>query len=534
MIDADALAELANPGAIDAIGGLIQIQRDREAVEDEGLAAFVRAAWPQVDPAPLQWNWHHEVICDRLERVTRGEIRFLLVNVPPGTTKTTICSILWPAWQWIDDPTHAMITASYGDVILDAARKQRDLINSDWFQARWPHVSIPYQNTKAARFFRNNRGGLRFSTTVGGAMTGYHGLTLMADDLNKAQAAMGGAAYTMVELDAAWDCWEKVMVTRRTDPARVRRVYVAQRLHERDVPGRWREKYGDEIHVVCLPMHRDSTHPDACPPTDEERGIPGDDRKEGELLWPEHIPASVVAELEMALGPGDASAQLEQRPVPEGGAVFKREWFTQFFRSTHLGLEWKGVHPRWLQSWDLNVDETSDGSFVSGGVWAQTGSEVYRVAGVRGRWEFTVAADRLVDLVLDYPESAREVVIEKKANADALASFLRRYYRDECAKRGVKNPPTLEIKLVTPKGSKLARANGVTGIVSGGHIHLPEDAPWLGGYLDELLRFTGRGAEADDQVDETTQLLTYLYGTQSERWAEAMERARAHMRRSAA
>jgi len=504
---------------------------DRYDVRKGGLAVFAQLAWQHVDPAPLRWSWHHTVICDRLERVTRGEIRKLLIVVPPGTTKTILCSIMWPCWRWIEDPSDKLISVSYGDIVLDAARAHRDLFTGGWFQSRWPGATIPYQNTRAASLFKTTARGFRFSTSVGGPMTGRHGGTLLGDDLNKAQDAMGTAAYSMSALDASWQTWATVMPTRQVDPATTARVLIAQRLHPKDVPGRWIDS-DPSVEVLCLPMRYSATHPHCCPPTvgapgdDDYR--PGDDRQPGELLWPEHYPEDTVTALEEVLGPAHAASQLGQLPAPEGGAVFQRDPF-QMYRK--LPPHWTGQH---MQSWDLAIGDAPGSSYVAGQVWARSGDDVWMVDQVRARMDFTASCEALVDLVLKHPESAREVVIEKKANGEAVASHLRSAYRDICKARGVLDPPALNIILVTPRGSKLARAQGVTGIVSAGHVHLPEQAPWLGEYLRELLLFTGRGAEDDDQVDATTQALTYLFGSQQRRWQDAMERARRHMQGRAA
>ena len=502
--------------------------RDRYRVETGGLAAFVKAAWRKVDPSTLRWNWHHLIICDRLERVSRGEIRKLCIQVPPGTTKTLITSVFWPAWDWIENPQRKTIAGSYGDICLDAARHHRDLINDPWFQRRWPGVSIPYQNTRAASAFRNDMGGFRFSTSVKGPLTGRHANVHLGDDLNKAQDAMGGAAYTMVAMEDSWRWWQKVLPTRQVDPQTTVRVLIGQRLHERDVPGRWLAEEPD-VHVICLPMHRDPSHEHACPPSTAD--MPGDDRDPGELLWPEHLPEAAVRNLQVILGPRDSSAQLEQRPSPDGGTVFRAEWFKYFRGIDYLTKGFKAT--RYFQSWDFAFDETPKSSFVVGGAYACAGETVRRIGQRRARADFTESCEMLVDLCLEWPETAGEVVVEKKANGAAIMSHMGKAYREICARRGVSNPPLLRFVSVNPHGSKLARAQGVTGLLKAGHLELPEDAPWAGEYVRELTLFTGGGAEIDDQVDETSQALTYKFGSSETRFADAMERAKKAMGRAA-
>ena len=488
------------------------VHADRTLVTVGGLAEFVKLAWSQVDPAPLRWNWHHDVVCHHLEAVTRGEIRKLVIMVPPGTTKTLLSSVFWPAWEWTTKPESRWITASYGTIALHAARLHRELVRSPWYAERWPGTEIPYATVRAAGHFRTSAGGMRWTTTVGGALTSIHGGTLLADDLNKAQDAMGGAAYSLTALDGSWLFWSRVMPTRQTDPATTRRVLIGQRLHERDVPGRWIEEDPD-VHVLCLPMRYSASHPHADP---------DDPRAEGELLWSDHIPEAEVAELEEVLGPLDASAQLQQLPIPAGGAVFNREWICHYDEPARAG--------RTVQSWDLAFKGAASSDHVVGQVWRRAGDEAELLDQVRGRWDFPATVDRLVDLTLSWPESARECLIEDKANGPAVEAELRRSFVERCKARGISHPPPLRIVLVNPAGGKLARAHAVTGLLAAGHVRFPRSASWLPELLHEVLRFTGRGAEQDDQVDAMTQALTHLFGSQKSRWLEAMERYRAAQR----
>lgn len=484
-----------------------EVARDRYAVHSGGLAAFARLAWPHIDPAPLRWSWHHELICERLERVSRGETRRLLVMVPPGTTKTLLVSLLWPVWHSISEPSAKYIVGSYGSICLDAARQHRDLVCDPWFAARWPGLEVPYQS-RAASYFRNAAGGYRFSTSVRGPLTGRHADIHIGDDLNKAQDAVGGAGYTETALDDAWLWWTQILPTRQVDPTRTRRVLIAQRLHERDVPGRWLDA-DPTLDVLCLPMRYSSAHPYVCE---------DDPRAEGELLWPEHISEDEVAALERVLGPVQSSAQLQQLPVPAGGAVFASEWIRHYHHAPQTG--------RTIQSWDMAFRGGTGADHVVGQVWRRSGETACILDAVRGQWDFPTTVDRLINLTLTWPDSAREVLIENKANGPAIEAELRRSYRERCKARGVADPPTLTIRLVEPQGGKLARAHAVTGIMSAGNVEFPQSAPWLAPLLAEVMRFSGRGAEQDDQVDAMTQALTYLYGSQQTRWAEAMERYR--------
>jgi hypothetical protein len=120
----------------------------RRAVEANGLSAFMRIFWNQVEPSEFSENWHHELMCKYLEKLARREIRELSIWVPPGRLLTGV--FLLP-WIWTFDPGRRQIHTTYGgNLALKAARMQRGLVNSDLFQACWPGVKIPHQNTHAA------------------------------------------------------------------------------------------------------------------------------------------------------------------------------------------------------------------------------------------------------------------------------------------------------------------------------------------------------------------------------------------------
>ncbi len=173
------------------------IQLDRELVAEGGLREFTRLAWALVETSPqMVWNWHIDVICEHLEAVSRGEIRNLLINVPPGTMKSLLVSTFWPACEWIDNPGSKFLFASYAqDLSEKNAKMHRDIILSQWFHDRWGDLcAITKESTKKVRLFENDRRGFRFTTSTGGQATGRHADYIVGDDLVKAQDAEGRAA----------------------------------------------------------------------------------------------------------------------------------------------------------------------------------------------------------------------------------------------------------------------------------------------------------------------------------------------------
>lgn len=474
------------------------IDLDREAVRRWGLAEFVTLAWPLVErSAPLVWSWHLDRLCQALERVSRRELRDLVVNIPPGCSKSLIVSVLWPAWHWAHDPGHRWIAASYSDkVVLRDAERMRTLIKSEWYRARWPGVEIPSGKAQsdAVSVYRTTSGGMRYSTTVpGGQLTGEHCDTMVVDDpIDPLSAdAMSGLA-----LDAVIAWWDGKASTRFRDHRRSARVLIMQRVHERDLAA---HMIAQGAEVLCLPMRFDANHPHRSPL---------DPRTDGELLVPERIPETELIKLEARLGPTRTAAQLQQRPSPAGGTIFQRGWVRRYWTVLPPG----GV---WSQSWDLAFKAKADSDFVCGQVWYTLGATHYLVDMVHERLGFAATCAAIQAMSQRYPRAVKKR-IEDKANGPAVMEALR------------SSVPGIEA--VEPVGGKIARAYAAEPFFAAGNVLLPhptlaeyEDgrrgAPWVrgvgvsidapeaaqGSYEHAMVSFPF--ASHDDAVDATTQHL---------------------------
>lgn len=471
---------------------------DRERVRRRGLREFVRLAWPKVEPAALQWSWHHDAMCEHLEAVFKDEIESLVINIPPGMSKSLICSVLYPAWVWTQRPDWRWITASYSDtVVLRDARKARTLIESDWYRERWPEVQLPgdASASKAVGSYYTTAGGMRFSTTVRGSVTGQHGDGHIIDDPHDP----AGVA-SVAELEATITWRRETMATRFRDPKHPRNVLVMQRLHERDLTS---EFIREGATVLCLPMRFARAHP--------HRWERDPRTTEGELLMPERYPEAVVQRLETTkLGPTAAAAQLGQLPNPAGGGTFKREYFAR--RWVHLPTG--GV---WTISVDATFKKTDDSDFVAMQAWLSVGTTHYLVDQVRGRMGFAETCVQLLALCEKYPQATGKL-IEDKANGSAIIDALK--------------SKVMGLVPVEPEGGKEARAQASEPLWAAGNVVIPDEhhahypdgrvgAPWVAGFVAEHLAFP-RGAH-DDQVDASTQYLTRQAKSFASQLEQAME-----------
>ncbi|MFC4353038.1 phage terminase large subunit [Fodinicurvata halophila] len=309
---------LDDPALLDDPGtGLAALDRLEAA---GSLSAFIELAWPVLEPGRrYRGNWHIDALCRHLEAVSRGEITRLLINVPPGTMKSLTVSVFWPAWEWgpLGRPWLRGVLASYSQrlSIRDNLRCRR-LVGSDWYRARWGGgVQLSREQNAKARF-ETRAGGFRLATSVGGLATGERGDRFVIDDPHNVQQTDSDRVR---EATLRW--FLETVPTRLNDPARSALVVVMQRVHERDVSGLILARAMDYEHLM-LPMEFE---PDRRCVT---RLGPADPRRRaGELLWPEQFPAREVARLKDTLGSYAAAGQLQQRPAPREGGLFRRDWF---------------------------------------------------------------------------------------------------------------------------------------------------------------------------------------------------------------
>lgn len=447
------------------------------------LAFFTKQAWHVIEPGtPLRWNWHIDAVCAALEAVSRGEIRKLIINIPPGTMKSILVSVMWPAWVWTWRPEWRGLFGSYAiDLAMRDSVRCRSVVSSPWFQDRFrPDWQMSGdQNVKS--YFENTAKGFRMALSVGGAGTGFRGDCVVVDDPLKAMDAESKLAR---EESLRW--WTKTMPTRVNDPATGAFVIVMQRLHEDDLTGHML-KSGDYAHL-CLPSEYEPDVPCRCGQPQCLTGPLGklDPRTQpGELLFPSMFTPAVLADLRKTLGSAGYAGQHQQRPTPASGGMIKREWFKRWRALPQLDEV--------VQSWDCTFKGSDDSDFVVGQVWGRKGADFYLLDQTRARMGFGATVQAIRDMSAKWPAASAKYV-EDKANGSAVIETLRRDISGIIA--------------VNPEGGKMARAAAATPAIEAGNVYLPDNAEWVGDFVEECAAFP-RGAH-DDQVDAMTQALFKL------------------------
>jgi predicted phage terminase large subunit-like protein len=438
------------------------------------LGQFVREAWHVVEPhTPFVDGWHIDAICRHLERVTFGDIRKLLITMPPRHMKSLLVSVFWPAWVWTFRPWARWLCSSYaGGLSMRDSVKTRRLIMSPWYTNQFGAAFALTGDQNVKTRFENNQSGYRIATSVGGVGTGEGGDVVAVDDPHKVREVESD-----VERTAVVEWWDQEMSTRLNDPQRGAHVIVMQRIHELDLAGHVL-KSGDYIHLN-LPAEFEEKRRCVTPFWEDPR------THEGELLWPARFPQVEIDALKKTLGSYGAAGQLQQRPAPATGGIFKRHWWK------HYTVLPDGMN-QWLISWDMAFKDLETSSYVVGQVWARKGADLYLVDQIRDHLDFTQTLRAVTLLAARWPK-ARLKLVEDKANGPAVVNSLRNRVP------GLVSEPV--------KGSKEARAAAVSPYVEAGNVHLPlpEVASWVGEFIDEHASFP-KGAN-DDQVDALSQAL---------------------------
>lgn len=283
---------------------------------ERSLAHFSREAVKHVPfgPDELEWNWHIDLFCEVLERVYRGEIRNLLILAPPRHTKSLIASAFWPAWVWVRDPGFEWITGSHKQGLSRRdVDRHRKVVASDWYQARWGHLSEPDRETWSRTEIANLAGGRRLATSVGSGTTGRGGDAIIIDDPIDIDDARSEEVR-----NSTWSWFTDTISSRLNHPKRGRKVVIGQRTHPRDLAGRLLEgESQNRYEVVQLPGLYEEAHSRVTP-----EGLE-DPREEGEPLHP----ARAEEEDLRGLVPGSEAVfqtVIQQNARSRGGTLFDR------------------------------------------------------------------------------------------------------------------------------------------------------------------------------------------------------------------
>ncbi len=444
------------------------------------LKYFTQRAFKIVDPGrPFVDNWHIEEICRHLEACNTKEIKKLIVNQPPGTMKSLLVSVMFPAWVWTFNPGARFLYVGYNTIFMKQPHnKFKQVCESEWYQRLWGDMWR--QDTWDALKCTNTARGQREAVSIKGGALGKHYDYIFVDDPIKPQDLTPGAIEEVNEFFGT-------AISNRTFKADDLCLgVVMQRLDVNDLSGYLIEKDKSFVHL-CLPMH---FKPGKW--TQNVLGVYDRRTQPEESLWPEIKSPAFIEEQKNLLNI-HYNAHYEQDPTPMGGGLFKRDWIKFYDVLPDAG------NATFVQSWDTAF-KSANSDYTVGQVWMRKGGEFYLLDQVRARMDITDICNAIRTLSAKYPKCYRKYV-ESAASGKDVISVLRKEI-----------PGILGIPV---KDGKYQRANSICGLWASGNIYLPSPkrAPWIHDFIQELCAFTGKPTDTDDQVDSMSQALIQLYST---------------------
>lgn len=280
---------------------------------------FVQEFWEFVVPERPVWNWHMEYLATELQKVAERVFAGLpkeydtIINIPPGTSKSTICSVLFPMWTWTRMPSARCLCGSYAyPLALDLSRKSRDLLNSVKYQKCFPNIALRLdQDTKG--YFANTNGGVRYAFGVNGSVLGMHGHFIIVDDPLDPNRATSDAELKSTNL---W--MRETLSGRKVDKAVTAEILVMQRLHQNDPSGDRLSNRKVPVHHICIPAKVSEF---VSPPELKEKYVDG-------LMDPIRLSEEVLENAKATLQEYGYACQYDENPIPRGGGMFKTDRFS--------------------------------------------------------------------------------------------------------------------------------------------------------------------------------------------------------------
>ena len=443
---------------------LAQLERVEKC--QRSFLSFVKSMWPEFIVGK-----HHRIIAEKLERIADGELRRLIINMPPRHTKAEFASFLFPAWMIGKNPNMKIIQATHTtELAVNFGRKTKNLIEREDYQEIFNTRLAA--DSKASGRWDTDRGGMYYAVGVGSNLAGRGGDLIIIDDPHSEQTAMSNNGF-----DDAWD-WYTGGPRQRLQPGGAI-ILVMTRWSEKDMTGQLiraqaKDATADQWEIVELPAIMES----------------------GKACWPEYWPLEDLETVKASIPPSKWNAQYQQHPTGEESSILKREWWKRWEKTSIPSLEYV------IQSYDtaFSKRETADYSAIT--TWGVFRPNEAGQAGLilldskKGRWDFPELKQIALDSYKFWePET---VIIEAKASGMPLTHELR-------------NMGIPVVNFTPSRGTdKLSRVHSVSPLFESGMIWAP-DQKWADELIEECAAFPN--GEYDDLVDSTTQaLMRYRQG----------------------
>ncbi len=440
------------------------------------LTPFLGRSFRYLNPGKqLSDAYYVRGLCHALERVSRGKTKRLIIELPPRHLKSTVASIVLPAWMLGRDPTKRIVCVSYSnDLAHSFSHKCRGLMQEPFYKACFPAMQFDTKKNAVTEFHTSQKG-FRLATSIQGTMTGKGGDIVIIDDAMKAQDTHSEAAR-----DKVYETYQNTIATRLDDPKNGAIVVVGQRLHEDDLIGRLKQIRNWE--VLCLPAIA----------VEQQVLDLGDGmeftRPKAHVLDPTRMGHSELDAIRGEIGILAFEAEYQQRPVLPGGNLIRLEWFETYAKPLP-SARYEAV----VQSWDTAAVPGESNDYNVCTTWGLIGNHVDLLNVHRKQYLYPELVQTALKLRQKWKPNL--IVIEKAVTGMSL--------KPDLLKHGAK-----EAFWLKPIKSKVERMVAQSAKIESGQVRLPNSAPWLEAFKAEVAAFPK--GKYDDQVDSMSQLLRSL------------------------
>jgi predicted phage terminase large subunit-like protein len=422
-------------------------------------------------------NWHVLAMAHYLRRCVTGEIRRLVINLPPRNLKSICASVALPAWILAHDPTKRIICLSYSsELAAKHSRECKAVIESNWYRRVFATRISCEKNTETN--FQTTRGGFRFATSVGGTLTGIGGNVVVVDD-----PLSSGDAYSEAKRTGTNEWFDSVVYSRLDDKREGIIIVVSQRQHVDDLTG----------HVLQSGSWNQLILPAIAEVEERIQIGPGrfHIRRPGDLLHEEREPRAVLEQMKAESGSHKFAAQYQQCPTPEDGEIIKWQWF-EFYDE----VPERQSGDRIVQSWDTALKSGNHNDYSVCLTFLVRGNDYYLLDVFRERLKYPDLKRHIIQLADAY--GAHSYIIEDKGSGTSVIADIR-----DSVHANISKPIAY-----MPVADKVTRMMAQSAKIEARQVHLPRRAPWLSEFHDEVLQFPyGRN---DDQVDALAQFLDWI------------------------
>ncbi|MVM33609.1 phage terminase large subunit [Spirosoma sp. HMF4905] len=444
---------------------------------------FVKSFWSVVIKEKPVYNWHIPYLCGELQALSKSIVARetkpydLIINIPPGTTKSTIVTIMFPAWLWTQDASIRIISNSYSmDLSIEHAVKSRDIILSDKFKRLFPEIVVR-KDKGAKSMYETTKTGARYTTSTGGTITGKHAHVIINDDpLNPSQAASDADRKSANE-------HTKTLASRKVNKENTPTILIMQRLHEEDPTGYILKKKGDSIRHICLPAEASD---DIKPSELRQYYVNG-------LLDANRLNQKVLQEAQVDLGSRAYAGQFGQSPFVDGGNIIKKEWFRFVDRETFARM--RKNEPIVFFGDTAFTEKSGENDPTGLMATCKIGQDMFITSAVKVYKEFP----DLIEFVKTWTKangytSASTIRIEPKANGLSVVQQMRRI-----TGLNITNTPS-------PKDDKTTRLTTASPKVECGRVILVSDL-WNEEVIEEVTGFPAKSH--DEYVDLIAYAIDY-------------------------